>query len=127
MNAVRVPKTGALPECHRHSPGLLRGITGDDRALPGSDTGIDTVSSGGVRVYRDSAGTLPAFTGALPATTVSMPGRCRLSPGHYRRQPGLDRDKPVTVLKMSTLRIIPVLAGRPALANRDGQGLYRQK
>ncbi|KAH3781861.1 hypothetical protein DPMN_159770 [Dreissena polymorpha] len=28
---------------------------------------------------------------------------------------------------MSTLRIIPVLAGRPALANRDGPGLYRQK
>ncbi|KAH3713054.1 hypothetical protein DPMN_072818 [Dreissena polymorpha] len=28
---------------------------------------------------------------------------------------------------MSTLRIIPVLTGRPALANRDGPGLYRQK
>ncbi|KAH3892625.1 hypothetical protein DPMN_016746 [Dreissena polymorpha] len=91
-------KTGALPECHRHSPGLRRGITGDDRgvavALPGSDAGIDTVSAGGVTVYRGSAGTLPAFTGALPATTRAMPGRCRLSPGHYRRQPGLYRDKP---------------------------------
>ncbi|KAH3823767.1 hypothetical protein DPMN_125589 [Dreissena polymorpha] len=78
-------KTGALPECHRHSPGLRRGITGDDRgvavALPGSDAGIDTVSAGGVTVYRGSAGTLPAFTGLLPATTGSMPGRCRLSPG----------------------------------------------
>ncbi|KAH3819096.1 hypothetical protein DPMN_120828 [Dreissena polymorpha] len=92
-------KTGALPECYRHSPGLRRDITGDDRgetrgvavALPWSDAGIDTVSAGGVTVYRGSAGTLPAFTGALPATTGAMPGRCRLSPGHYRRQPGLCR------------------------------------
>ncbi|KAH3843195.1 hypothetical protein DPMN_116706 [Dreissena polymorpha] len=78
VNAVRVPKTGALPERHRHSPGLRRGITGDDRALPGSDAGIDTVSAGGVTVYRGSAGTLPAFTGAQPE--------------HYRRHPGLCRD-----------------------------------
>ncbi|KAH3709763.1 hypothetical protein DPMN_069227 [Dreissena polymorpha] len=72
MKAVRVPKTGALSECHRHSPGLRRSITGDDRA--DADAGIDTVSAGGVTVYR------------------ALPGRCRLSPGHYRRQPGLCRD-----------------------------------
>ncbi|KAH3755277.1 hypothetical protein DPMN_189968, partial [Dreissena polymorpha] len=29
-------KTGALPECHRHSPGLRRGITGDDRGETGA-------------------------------------------------------------------------------------------
>ncbi|KAH3700051.1 hypothetical protein DPMN_075017 [Dreissena polymorpha] len=86
VNAVR--KTGALPERHRHSPGLRRGITSDDRALPGSDDGIDKVSAGGVTVYRGSAGfhrgttgdnrgyagTLPAFTGALPATTGALTG-----------------------------------------------------
>ncbi|KAH3812766.1 hypothetical protein DPMN_141205 [Dreissena polymorpha] len=81
VNAVRVTKTGALPERHRHSPGHRRGITDDDRALPGSDVGIDTVSAGGVTVYRGSAGTLPAFTGAQPE--------------HYRRQLGLCRDAAV--------------------------------
>ncbi|KAH3725000.1 hypothetical protein DPMN_050828 [Dreissena polymorpha] len=35
-NAVRVPKTGSLPERHRHSPGLCRGITGDDRGETGA-------------------------------------------------------------------------------------------
>ncbi|KAH3808954.1 hypothetical protein DPMN_137316 [Dreissena polymorpha] len=83
--------TGAPPGHYRRRPGRNRGVV---VALPGSDAGIDTVSSCGVTVYRGSAGTLPAFTGALPATTGAMPGRCRLSPGHYRRQPGLDRDKP---------------------------------
>ncbi|KAH3846344.1 hypothetical protein DPMN_088645 [Dreissena polymorpha] len=52
--------------------------------MPGSDAGIDTVSAGGVTVYRGSAGFHRDSTGALPATTVAMLGRCRLSPGHYR-------------------------------------------
>ncbi|KAH3792273.1 hypothetical protein DPMN_145764 [Dreissena polymorpha] len=77
-----------------------------------------------------------------------MPGRCRLSPVHYQGLTGIKRSQSgltgilpgylpastwaasgnnVTALKMYTLRIIPVLAGRPALANRDGPGLYRQK
>ncbi|KAH3856115.1 hypothetical protein DPMN_098695 [Dreissena polymorpha] len=71
-----------------------------------------------------------------------MPGRCRLSPGHYRRQPGLcwgftginrsqsgltgfnrgGTGKLCECVK-KFLRIIPVLAGRPALANRDGPGI----
>ncbi|KAH3882846.1 hypothetical protein DPMN_006791 [Dreissena polymorpha] len=83
--AVRVPKTGALPQRHRHSPGLRRGITGDDRGKIGS------LPACGVTVYRESAGSHRDSTGALPATTGGMPGRCRLSPGHYRRQPGLCR------------------------------------
>ncbi|KAH3791525.1 hypothetical protein DPMN_145013 [Dreissena polymorpha] len=29
-------KTGALPERHRHPPGLRRGITGDDRSKTGA-------------------------------------------------------------------------------------------
>ncbi|KAH3888241.1 hypothetical protein DPMN_012273 [Dreissena polymorpha] len=70
---------------------LLETLIPTCRTLPGSDAGIDTVSAGGVTVYRGSAGTLSAITGALPATTGAMPGRCRLSPGHYRRQPGLCR------------------------------------
>ncbi|KAH3821597.1 hypothetical protein DPMN_123361 [Dreissena polymorpha] len=64
-NAPVNAKTCALPERHWHSPGLRRGITGDDRALP-----------------------VPAglwYTGALPAFTDAQPG-------HYRRQPGLCRD-----------------------------------
>ncbi|KAH3737731.1 hypothetical protein DPMN_044324 [Dreissena polymorpha] len=105
MNAVR--KTGALPECYRYSPGLRRGITGDNRALPGSDAGIDTVSAGGVTVYRGSAGTLPAFIGALLATTGAMPGRCRLSPGHYRRQPGLDRSQSGSVFTEEDITYTP--------------------
>ncbi|KAH3709192.1 hypothetical protein DPMN_068654 [Dreissena polymorpha] len=83
---------------HRGSAGALPATTGVKpgrcRSSAGSDAGIDTVSAGGVTVYRGSAGTLPALIEALPATTGAMPGRCRLSPGHYRRQPGLDRDKP---------------------------------
>ncbi|KAH3841756.1 hypothetical protein DPMN_115235 [Dreissena polymorpha] len=140
MNAAR--KTGALPECHRHLWGLRRGITGDDRGETGALPHGECRRCYGIP---GSAGTLPAFTGALPATTEAMPGHCRLSPGHYRRQPGLDRNKPDSaglltgfnrggtgkwcdcVKKMSTLRIIPVLAGRAALANRDGPGLYRKK
>ncbi|KAH3792417.1 hypothetical protein DPMN_145913 [Dreissena polymorpha] len=59
-------KTGALPERYRHSPGLRRGITGDDRALPGSDAGIDAV----IR-----------FTGALPAFIGAQPGHYRGSAG----------------------------------------------
>ncbi|KAH3719765.1 hypothetical protein DPMN_062637 [Dreissena polymorpha] len=82
--------TGAPPGHYWRRQGCNRGVA---VALPGSDAGLDTVSAGGVTVYRGSAGTLPAFTGA--PTTGAMPGRCRLSPGHYRRQPGLDRDKTV--------------------------------
>ncbi|KAH3726253.1 hypothetical protein DPMN_052111 [Dreissena polymorpha] len=89
MNAVRVPKTGALPECHRHSTGLRRGITGDDRGetgalphggfrrcygIPGlcrDAAGFHRGTTGDNRGY---AGTLPSFTGALPATTGALPG-----------------------------------------------------
>ncbi|KAH3830550.1 hypothetical protein DPMN_103795 [Dreissena polymorpha] len=92
-NAVRVLKTGASPEHHQHSPGLRWGITSEDRALPGSDVGMDTVSANGVTVYRGSASFYCGSTGALPTTTGAMPGRCLFSPGHYRRQPGLCLDK----------------------------------
>ncbi|KAH3736416.1 hypothetical protein DPMN_042979 [Dreissena polymorpha] len=57
------------------------------------------MSAGGVAVYRDSAGTLPAFTGlsrALPATTGSIAGTLPVSPGHNRDNrgfAGLHRDK----------------------------------
>ncbi|KAH3839106.1 hypothetical protein DPMN_112529 [Dreissena polymorpha] len=132
MNAARVPETGALRKCHRHSPGLRRGITGDDRgetgALPHGECwrcyGIPGLCRDAVGFRRGTTGdnggytgTLPAFTGALPTTTGALPG--------------LDRDKPdssglVSALK-KCLRIIPVLAGQPALANQDRPGLYRQK
>ncbi|KAH3824075.1 hypothetical protein DPMN_125903 [Dreissena polymorpha] len=59
--------------------------------------------------HRSTTGDNRGYAGMLPASTGAAPGNS------------------VTALKMSTLRIIPVLAGRPALANRDGPGLYRQK
>ncbi|KAH3827342.1 hypothetical protein DPMN_129275 [Dreissena polymorpha] len=91
-NAVRVLKTSARPERHRHSPGLRRGITGDDR---GENRGVACRRRYGIPgLCPEAAGFHRGSTGALPATTEAMPGRCRLSPGHYRRQPGLDRDKP---------------------------------
>ncbi|KAH3702319.1 hypothetical protein DPMN_077333 [Dreissena polymorpha] len=91
VNAGRVPVKlryiGKPAHCqdatgiHRGSAWELRATTvlnrGVDVALPGCDSGIAPLSGGGVTVYRDSAGTLPAFTGA------------RL--GHYRRQPWLLR------------------------------------
>ncbi|KAH3719519.1 hypothetical protein DPMN_062356 [Dreissena polymorpha] len=81
VNVVRVPKTGALPERHRHSMGLRRGITSDDRALPGSDAGIDTVSAG-------------AFTGAQPGHYRQQLGLCRDAVGFHRGTTGDNRDKP---------------------------------
>ncbi|KAH3734419.1 hypothetical protein DPMN_040859 [Dreissena polymorpha] len=119
VNAVRVPKTGALSERHRHSPGLGRGITGDDRgktgALPHGDcrrcygipglcrlsAGLNQSSTGDNRVY---AGTLPAFTGALPATTGALPG--------------LHRDKPLPA------RVDRNSAGLLTGFNRDVTGKY---
>ncbi|KAH3834304.1 hypothetical protein DPMN_107625 [Dreissena polymorpha] len=88
-------KTGALPERHRHSPGLRRGFTGDDRgkigALPLGECrrcygipglcrlspGLNRGTTGDNRGY---AGTLPAFTGALPATTGALPALHRDKP-----------------------------------------------
>ncbi|KAH3843196.1 hypothetical protein DPMN_116707 [Dreissena polymorpha] len=89
VNAVRVPQTGALPERHRHSPGLRRGITGDDRGetgvlphgecrrcygIPGRcrlSPGLNQGTTGDNRGY---AGTLLAFTGALSSITGASPG-----------------------------------------------------
>ncbi|KAH3768844.1 hypothetical protein DPMN_170060 [Dreissena polymorpha] len=69
--SVRVPKTGAVPEFHRHSPGLRRGIIGIIGVKPGH-----TVSAGGVTVYRGSAGTLPAFTYLFDANNNSFVRPC---------------------------------------------------
>ncbi|KAH3736369.1 hypothetical protein DPMN_042932 [Dreissena polymorpha] len=97
VNAVR--KTGALPERHRYSPGLRRGITDDDQALSGSDAGKDTgrcrLSPG---LSRGTTGDNRGYAGTLP-----------VSPGHYRRQPRLCR---------GFTGINP---------NLYGPGLYRQK
>ncbi|KAH3804980.1 hypothetical protein DPMN_133272 [Dreissena polymorpha] len=65
VNAVRVPKTGALPERHRHS----RGSAGAFPATTGVKPGRCLPAV--LRYY----GARPAFTGAQP--------------GHYQRQPGL--------------------------------------
>ncbi|KAH3819089.1 hypothetical protein DPMN_120820 [Dreissena polymorpha] len=103
VNAVRVPKTGALPERHRHSPGLRRGITGNDRvetgALPAGGVtvrcrlspGLNRGTTGNKRGY---AGTLPPFTGALPATTGTLPGLHRDKPYPVRVDRAVDRLQP---------------------------------
>ncbi|KAH3810153.1 hypothetical protein DPMN_138539 [Dreissena polymorpha] len=76
----------------RNATGIHRGSAEALPATTGLKPGrIDTVSAGGVTVYRGSAGFHRGSTGALPAITGAMPERCRLSPGHYRRQPGFCR------------------------------------
>ncbi|KAH3888682.1 hypothetical protein DPMN_012722 [Dreissena polymorpha] len=90
--------TGAAPK-----PALCRNATGihwgSDGALPA--TTEVKVSTGGVTVYRGSAGTLPAFTGAQPghyrrhrgyaATLSAFTGALTATTGAL---PGLHRDKP---------------------------------
>ncbi|KAH3832291.1 hypothetical protein DPMN_105572 [Dreissena polymorpha] len=87
MNAVRVPKTGTLPECiYRGSAGALPATTG-----PGSDFGIDMVSDGGVTVYRDVAGFHRGTTGDNRGYAGAMPGLCRDAAGFYRGTTGDNR------------------------------------
>ncbi|KAH3888153.1 hypothetical protein DPMN_012180 [Dreissena polymorpha] len=81
VNAVRVPKTGTLPERHQHSSGL---------PLPGSDAAVLRYT-----------GTLPAFTGAQPGHYRQKPGQCQDAAGFHRGttgdnrgSAGLHQDKP---------------------------------
>ncbi|KAH3741122.1 hypothetical protein DPMN_047841 [Dreissena polymorpha] len=55
-------KTGALPERHRHSPGLRRGITGDDQGSTGAADGV-TLSPG---LNRGTTGDNRGYVGASP-------------------------------------------------------------
>ncbi|KAH3854886.1 hypothetical protein DPMN_097444 [Dreissena polymorpha] len=104
MNAVRVPKTGALPECHRHSPGLRRGITGDDRGETGS------LPHGECRRF------------------YGIPGLCRDAAGFHRGTTGDNRGYCDYVKKCLRYESSPFAnAGRPARTVMIRPGLYRKK